>query len=60
MTPAAFKAARQKLGLSQTALGQRLGPPGDGYSLRAVQSWEKGERSIPPAVKLLLAQFTPS
>lgn len=54
MTPATFRSIRRRLGLSQTAMGRRLGPENRPYSLRAVQSWESGEREIPPAVELIL------
>lgn len=43
MTPAAFKAARKALGLSQNALARAL-RVADG---RTVRRWEAGERDIP-------------
>lgn len=49
MTHIEFRAARKALGISQAKMGERLG----GYKLRTVQSWEAGEREIPPAVRVL-------
>ena len=56
MTPAEFRAARLALGLTQTEMGQRLGGERP-YALRTVQSWESGERGIPPAVAALVKHF---
>ena len=49
VTASELRAVRGRLGLTQTALGQRLG-----VALRTVQSWEYGERSIPAPVERLL------
>lgn len=57
MTPTELKAFRQSLCLTQTGLGQRLGPPGKPYALRTVQSWESGERGIPKAVQVLVESW---
>lgn len=50
MTPAQFKEARQRLGLSQKGMADLLGVSGD----RTVRKWEDGEREISPPVILLL------
>lgn len=42
MTPAALRTARRGLGLTQEALAATLG-----VSVRAVQSWEQGQRPVP-------------
>lgn len=47
-----IKLIRKKLGLSQKELGEKLG-----VSLRAVQSWESGERNISMATEYLLNQI---
>lgn len=49
MTAEQFKAARQRLGLTQQGLADAL------YcDLRTVQRWEAGDRAVPgPAVKAL-------
>ena len=54
MTPTEFRAARKTLGLSQTEMGIALGTKSRSYSVRAVQTWEAGTRTIPPAVEALL------
>jgi len=54
MTPESFKEFRNHIGMSQTAIGKWLGTESRPYSLRAVQSWESGERKIPPAVERLI------
>jgi transcriptional regulator with XRE-family HTH domain len=48
-----FKEARKYLRLKQTQMGERLG----GYTLRAVQYWENGEREIPLGVQLIITQL---
>jgi DNA-binding transcriptional regulator YiaG len=61
MTPAALRAIRKRLGLTQTGLARQLG-----VALRTVQSWEYGERRVSEPVARLLAtlgacaQFPPS
>ncbi len=54
MTPAEFKTARATLGITQEAMAIKLGDPPDRYSLRAVESWESGERKVPPSVAKLV------
>lgn len=58
MTPAEFKEARLRLGLTQSELARALKLGGDGK--RTVRRWEHGERDIPGpaqvAVRLMLAQ----
>jgi transcriptional regulator with XRE-family HTH domain len=49
MTPADLTAARKRLGLSQTALADRLG-----VQRLAVGRWERGERAIPPFLHLAM------
>ena len=59
MTPKQFKAARRKLGLSQSALAQALGVKSD----RTIRRWEAGTQDIPGAailaVKYLLEHGVP-
>jgi DNA-binding transcriptional regulator YiaG len=59
MTPAEFRAARERLGLTQTALAAALE-----VTLRAVQMWEAGDRAIPGparvALRLMSAQSSTS
>lgn len=50
MTPDEYRAAIQRLGLSQVAAGQLLGVDG-----RTSQKWALGERAVPPPVVILLA-----
>jgi len=50
MTPAAFKQARQSLGLSQSALGAVIG-----YGQQHISGWEQGKCSIPPVVVIAMA-----
>jgi transcriptional regulator with XRE-family HTH domain len=50
MTPAAFKAWRKRLGLSQRGAGDALG-----LSLRAVQNYESGERRVTKTLALACA-----
>lgn len=50
MTPAEYRAAIARLGLSQVAAGKLLGVDG-----RTSQKWALGERAVPPPVVLLLA-----
>lgn len=58
MTPDAIKAARQRLGLSQSGLAERLrlGPNGE----RTVRRWESGDTPISGpaslAIELLLTK----
>lgn len=48
MTPAALKQARQRLGLTQTGLAQRLG-----LSLRAIAGYEtRHDRDVPHHIAL--------
>lgn len=51
MTPADFKAARQRLGLSQNALARAL-RVADG---RTVRRWEAGQRDIPGPAMVAVA-----
>ena len=60
MTPESFKSFRTHLGLSQTAMGKWLGTETRPYSLRAVQSWESGERKIPAAIERLIDTSCPN
>lgn len=54
MTPADLKAARARLGLTQRALGERLG----GYCDITICRWERGKRrTIPKAVIVLIEQM---
>ena len=59
MTPAEIRCARESLGLTQKGFGLALG----GYSLRAVQFWEAGQRvpdkAVMPLLKRLLADSLP-
>ena len=59
MTPKQFKAARRKLGLSQSALAQALGVKSD----RTIRRWEDGEwpikRQTEMAVKYMLEHGIP-
>ena len=50
MTPEQFKAERLSLGLSQEAMGKRIG-----VTMQAVYYYEKGMRKVPRTVALLLA-----
>lgn len=50
MTPAQFKEARHKLGLSQSAMAELLGVSSD----RTIRKWEDGERDISAPVVLLV------
>lgn len=54
MTKDEFKKARDSLGLSQDKMAIQLGDDESRYSVRAVASWESGERKIPPAVAKLV------
>ncbi len=54
MTKSEFKAARITLGLSHEQMAIDLGDGASRYSVRAVWTWEKGERKIPPAVAKLV------
>ena len=54
MNKAAFKTARESLGLSQDEMAIELGDGDSRYSVRAVESWERGDRKIPPAVAKLV------
>ena len=49
-TPSGFKAAREKLGLSQNALARLFRVSGG----RTVRKWESGERDIPGPAQVLL------
>lgn len=49
VTPAEFKAAREELGWTQSALASALG-----VTLRAVQYYESGQRAISRPVERLL------
>ena len=53
MTPAELKTARARLGLSQRALGEALG----GYHTVSVCRWERGHRTIPLAVAVLIERM---
>lgn len=53
LDPAVIKDARQRLGMTQAALAEYLG-----VSARAVRYWESGERAMPYAAQILLAQLT--
>lgn len=50
MTPATFKAIRQRAGLTQSALAKRLRIS----DLRTIRKWEAGEREISGPVSLLM------
>lgn len=50
MTPTEYRAALQRLGVSQVKAGHLLGVDG-----RTSQKWALGERAIPPPVARLLA-----
>lgn len=50
MTPEEFKKIRTALGHSQGSMGIALGDGESHYSVRAVASWEGGERRVPPSV----------
>jgi len=52
MTSEEFKAARDGLGLTQAQLAHKIG-----LSERAVQYYEKGGRSVPAPVSMLLKGF---
>ena len=54
MNKASFKTARESLGLTQEEMAIQLGDDESRYSVRAVASWERGERKIPPAVAKLV------
>lgn len=54
MTPADFRAARLRLGLSQTAMGKALG----GYDVMTVCRWEIGKHRVPAAVAVLIGRMT--
>lgn len=55
MTREELRAIRQKLGLSQLALAEKVG-----VSLRAVVHWEGGTRKIPePAARLIASLEQP-
>ena len=49
MTPAEFRAALDRLGLSQVGAARLLG-----YGGRTAQHWAAGTAEIPPAVAILL------
>lgn len=49
MTPSDFKALREELGWTQSALAAALGT-----SIRAVKYYEAGQRKVPGPVRLLL------
>ena len=53
MTPYELKAARLRLGLSQTALGKALG----GYDVMTVCRWETGKHRVPAAVAVLVERM---
>lgn len=53
MTPAEFKAARLKLGLSQAKIAVKLG----GYHVQTVSAWECGRTAIPKAAAVLVARM---
>lgn len=53
LDPAMIKEARQRLGMTQAALGEYLG-----VTARAVRYWESGQRAMPWAAQILLAQLT--
>ncbi len=57
MTPAEFRAWRQRLGLSQAAAGLQLGLAltKDGTTCDAVRHYERGSRAIPRPIGLLCA-----
>ena len=50
MTPAALKAARKSLGLSQAEFARLVRVASD----RTVRKWEDGERDIPGPVKVIM------
>jgi DNA-binding transcriptional regulator YiaG len=50
MTPATFKAIRQRAGLSQSGLAARLRIS----DIRTIRKWEAGERTISGPVSLLM------
>ncbi len=53
-----FKSAREKLGMTQTALGHRLVDYGYAGGLSTVRSWENSPRKIPVLVyELVLDGF---
>jgi len=54
MKKEAFKKARESLALSQEQMAIQLGDDESRYSVRAVASWESGERKVPPAVAKLV------
>jgi len=49
MTPAQFRAIRERLGLSQAQLADRLG-----VAMNSVSRWEIGEREIHPMTAKLI------
>lgn len=50
MTPATFKSIRQRAGLSQSGLAERLRIS----DLRTIRKWEHGEREISGPVSILM------
>jgi DNA-binding transcriptional regulator YiaG len=55
MTPAEFRAALSRLGLSQSGFARRVAAlGGEPLPLRTVQAWALGEREPPPVVPALL------
>lgn len=50
MTPATFKAIRERAGLTQSGLASRLRLK----DLRTIRHWEKGTRSISGPVSILM------
>lgn len=50
MTPSTLKTARQRLGLSQTALARELG-----LHLRTIAGYERGQNPVPRHVALAVA-----
>jgi putative transcriptional regulator len=49
MTKEELKAARQRLGLTQAGLAEKLG-----VSRRTVEAWESGRRNIPAPIEKLV------
>ena len=49
MNPGEFRATRKSIGLTQTELAERMG-----VTVRAVLHWERGTRTIPNAMSILL------
>lgn len=53
MTPKQFKAAREKLGLSQAKLAEKIRVSGS----RTIRRWERSEREIPGPVQILIERM---